>query len=229
VNLATSESCVSLRSIRKKYLLGDTQVDALKGVDLEIKRKEFTALVGSSGSGKSTLLNIIGCLDEPDSGTLLIDGQNISSFNDPQKCALRNEKIGFVFQAFNLISVLTVFENIELPLLIHPKFQTTLNRDKINQVLEDLGLQDKALHLPQQLSGGERQRVAIARALVTDPVLILADEPTANLDSKTAHKIIDVMLELNRKRATTFFFCTHDEKLISRVDRTVVIKDGLIA
>jgi putative ABC transport system ATP-binding protein len=223
-----SESCIRLEGVEKKYFLGEVEITALKQIDLEIKKNEFTALVGSSGSGKSTLLNIIGCIDKPDKGRVLISEQDTSSLTDSQTCVVRNEKIGFVFQSFNLISVLNVYENVELPLLIHPKFQRMQNKDKILSTLNDLGLNEKAKHLPQQLSGGERQRVAIARALITDPLLILADEPTANLDSKNAHKIIDLMLELNQKNKTTFLFCTHDEKLISRVERKVIIRDGII-
>ncbi|MEK7357541.1 MAG: ABC transporter ATP-binding protein [Bdellovibrionota bacterium] len=219
---------VEIRDVYKSYGLGSTTVPALRGVDLVIRQGEFTALIGRSGSGKSTLLNLIGCLDEQDSGRIDFLGTYLGNLDEKEKSHLRNRKIGFIFQSFNLIPVLDVRENVEIPLTIRSDLTAGEKRRRVDQAIADVGLQDFAHHRPSELSGGQRQRVAIARALVTDPVLILADEPTANLDSKTANVIIDLMLELNRKKRVTFFFCSHDEKLISRVERIIRISDGKI-
>lgn len=219
---------LQLKNVVKTYRLGETTVEALRGLNLNLKRGEFTALIGTSGSGKSTLLNIVGCVDDPDSGTVLFDNQNVIELNEKQKSQLRNKKIGFIFQSFNLVPVLTVFENVELPLLIQPDLSDKDRKQRVQSALEDVEL-EKFIHFrPDQLSGGQRQRVAIARALVTQPELVLADEPTANLDSKTAHMIIDLLIELNQKKKITFLFCSHDEKLIGRVGRVVRIQDGVI-
>lgn len=219
---------VELRKIYKSYRLGETEVHALRGLDLELRRGAFTALVGASGSGKTTLLNLIGCIDDPDSGQVILDGVEVKPLSDDAKSELRNRKIGFIFQSFNLVPVLNVYENIELPLMIQPEITAADCRRRVESVMEDVGLKEFHHHIPDRLSGGQRQRVAIARALVTEPSLILADEPTANLDSETAHKIIDLLFALNSKRQVTFLFCTHDEKLIGRVNHTVRIQDGLI-
>lgn len=219
---------VEINKISKSYQLGEVKVTALKDLSLKIEKGDFTALIGASGSGKTTLLNLIGCLDEADSGEILFEGQKVASLSENSKSELRNSKIGFIFQSFNLVPVLSVYENVELPLTIRKGLSAKARDEKIKQALLDVGLIDFLSHKPDQLSGGQRQRVAIARALVTEPALILADEPTANLDSTTAHMIIDLMLELNQKRKVTFFFCTHDEKLMSRVQRIVKIKDGQI-
>jgi putative ABC transport system ATP-binding protein len=219
---------VEIRNISKSYQLGSVQVQAIKGLSLSLQEGEFTALIGASGSGKTTLLNLIGCLDEADQGEILIDQTNVRSLSEDQKSALRNKKIGFIFQAFNLIPVLNVYENVEIPLTIQKDLQAEERKARVLGAIRDVGLQDFVHHRPDQLSGGQRQRVAIARALVTNPSLILADEPTANLDSKTTHLIIDLMMELNRKKRVTFFFCTHDEKLMNRVQRVVKIRDGMI-
>jgi putative ABC transport system ATP-binding protein len=223
-----SDSFVQVRDIHKTFKLGETTVHALRGLTLELRRGEFTAVLGPSGSGKSTLLNMVGCIDEPDSGQVLIEGTDIKTLSDNARSALRNQKMGFIFQSFNLVPVLTVFENVELPLLIHPTIPAGEREGRVTTAIEDVGLKDFAYHLPDKLSGGQRQRVAIARALVTDPLLVLADEPTASLDSVTTHKIIDLMLELNERRKVTFFFSTHDEKLMARVARTVHISDGIL-
>lgn len=222
------QDIVQLKAVYKTYSLGQTKVPALRGIDLQLKKGEFTALVGASGSGKSTLLNMVGCLDKPDSGQILLDGQDITHLNDNQQSDLRNHKIGFIFQSFNLVPVLNVFENVELPLLIRKELNATQRKEKVSKILADVGLENFHHHLPDKLSGGQRQRVAIARALVTEPQLILADEPTANLDSNTANKIIDLLLDLNVKWKVTCLFCSHDEKLIRRVGRIVHIQDGLI-
>ena len=223
-----SDKVIEIKNITKSYQLGAIRVEALKGLNLDIKKGEFTALIGASGSGKTTLLNLIGCLDEADSGEILIDQINTKSLTDDQRSDLRNKKIGFIFQSFNLIPVLNVYENIELPLTIRRDLSKEDRRRRVEMAIEDVGLKGFSFHRPDHLSGGQRQRVAIARALATDPTLILADEPTANLDSKTANLIIDLLLELNKKKHVTFFFCTHDEKLMSRVERIVNIKDGII-
>ncbi len=219
---------VSLRNLQKTYQLGETRVNALRGMNLDLNRAEFTAILGASGSGKSTLLNMLGCIDHPDSGSVHIDGVDILAMNEKQKSQFRNEKLGFIFQSFNLIPVLSVFENIMLPLLINHKVRPADRRERVMNVIKDVGLEQQTHSAPSRLSGGQRQRVAIARALVTDPVLVLADEPTANLDSTTTQQILDVMAELNEKRHVTFFFSTHDEKLMRRVKRIVRISDGLI-
>lgn len=219
---------VKLKDVKKIYQLGQVRVEALRGVSLELSRGEFTAVVGASGSGKSTLLNMIGCIDDPTSGEVEIDGVRVASLTDDQKSVLRNEKIGFIFQSFNLIPVLNVYENVELPLVINPQVTADERRARVEQAIADVGLTDRIKNRPDQLSGGQRQRVAIARALAGNPSLVLADEPTANLDSTTSHKIIDLMLELNSKRSVTFLFSTHDEKLMSRVSRKVIISDGSI-
>ncbi len=222
------EILVRVHDVGKSYRLGEIQIQALNGLSIDIQAGEFTALIGASGSGKSTLLNLIGCIDEPDRGAIVIDGQDVARLDEVQKSELRNRKIGFIFQSFNLIPVLTVEENIELPLLIQPEVSPVERARRVQAALQDVGIAEYKSHYPDRLSGGQRQRVAIARALVTDPKLILADEPTANLDSKTAHKIIDLLLELNKKKNVTFFFCSHDEKLIGRVGRVVHIADGVI-
>ncbi|MEN0059176.1 MAG: ABC transporter ATP-binding protein [Bdellovibrio sp.] len=219
---------VELREVHKAYPLGETVVQALKGVDLKINKGDFTAIVGSSGAGKSTLMNLIGCIDEPDAGQILIEGEAASNRSEPEKCILRNEKIGFIFQSFNLIPVLSVYENVELPLLVQKKMTLEERQKAVDEVLKDVDLLKYRDSLPNKLSGGQRQRVAIARALVNKPGLVLADEPTANLDSQTAHTIIDLLLKLNKDKGTTFLFSTHDEKLIGRVNKVLRIQDGRI-
>ncbi|MBX2987591.1 MAG: ABC transporter ATP-binding protein [Bdellovibrionaceae bacterium] len=219
---------VELSHVRKTYRLGETTVEALKDISLSVRRGEFTSIIGASGSGKSTLLNIIGCLDAADSGVLRIEGQDVSKLDENGLCRLRNERIGFIFQSFNLIPVLNIFENVELPLLVENKLSATEKKDRVGAVIAAVGLESFKHHRPDQLSGGQRQRVAIARALVTNPSLILADEPTANLDSKSAHMILDLMADLNKNQKVTFLFCSHDEKLINRVGRVIRIQDGMI-
>ena len=222
------KTLVELSNIVKNYTLGTTTVPALRGVSLNINKGEFTAVVGASGSGKSTLLNMIGCIDEPDSGLIKIDGIDVTTLSDNEKSRLRNKKMGFIFQSFNLVPTLSVSENVELPLLINASISPAERKSRIESAIEDVGLKQFVHHLPDQLSGGQRQRVAIARALAGNPDLVLADEPTANLDSTTSHKIIDLMIELNMKRHVTFLFSTHDEKLMERVSRIVHIQDGAI-
>ncbi len=220
---------LKINQVSKTYHLGETTVAALRNVNLEIAKGEFTALVGASGSGKTTLLNLVGTLDTPDVGSIWIDDVDVVKLNEDQKSVFRNRKVGFVFQSFNLLPVLNVFENIELPMTVNSDLTPEERRDRAMQAIKDVGLEDFIAHVPDRLSGGQRQRVAIARALATNPSLIIADEPTANLDSKTAHMIIDLMQNLNQKRNSTFLFSTHDEKLMSRVSRVVRIADGMIA
>lgn len=223
-----TENIVQLKSVVKTYQLGETTVQALRGLNLEIKKGEFTALIGQSGSGKSTLLNLVGCIDHPNAGEVYFENQNVTQLSEAKRSELRNHKIGFIFQSFNLIPVLTVYENIELPLIIRSDVSASEREQRVLSALQDVGLEKFRDYPPDKLSGGQRQRVAIARAVVTHPSLILADEPTANLDSATAHMIIDLLTELNQKRKTTFLFCSHDEKLIGRVGRVVRIQDGVI-
>ena len=221
-------SVVELKNVHKTYRLGETTVNALRGLDLQLREGEFTALIGASGSGKSTLLNLVGCLDRPDEGSIQISGREVTTMSEDEQSHLRNEKIGFIFQTFNLVPVLDVFENVELPLLVRKATTAQERQKRVEKALIDVGLEDFIHHMPEKLSGGQRQRVAIARALVTEPSLVLADEPTANLDSQTAHMMIDLLLDLNRKKQVTFLFCSHDEKLIGRVDRVLRIQDGVI-
>jgi putative ABC transport system ATP-binding protein len=225
---ATPDILVRVSNVSRIYRMGAVEVPALLNIDVEIRRGEFTVLIGASGSGKTTLLNLIGCLDQQDSGEIEIEGIHTRTLNEVEASELRNRKIGFIFQSFNLIPVLDVFENVELPLVIRKDVTREDRKKRALRAIEDVGLTQFITHRPDQLSGGQRQRVAIARALVTSPSLILADEPTANLDSKTANLIIDLMLKLNKEKGVTFFFCSHDEKLIKRVDRVIRIHDGQV-
>lgn len=219
---------VELRSVIKSYQLGETTVKALRGLNFMLPAGAFTALVGASGSGKSTLLNLVGCIDMPDQGEVLFEGQNVKHLSEDARARLRSRKIGFIFQNFNLMTVLSVEENVELPLTLHTEIKPAERKARVAQAIRDVGLEEFRHHRPDKLSGGQRQRVAIARALVTSPHLILADEPTANLDSVTAHKIIDLMQELNAAKKVSFLFSTHDEKLIDRVNHVARIQDGVI-
>ncbi len=220
------DNLIELKNVSKRYLLGDASIEALKDINLTIKKGEFAAIVGASGSGKSTLLNMIGTIDDPDKGEILFQNQNIVNLDDNQKAKLRNEKIGFIFQSFNLIPVLTVLENVEIPLLLNTKIKEKERREAAKKCLMDVGLIDFIQSSPNKLSGGQRQRVAIARALVNHPDFILADEPTANLDSVTTASVIDLMINLNKLKGVTFLFSTHDEKLMNKVSRIIHIKDG---
>jgi putative ABC transport system ATP-binding protein len=216
-------SLVAVKDVTKAYRLGTQTVIALAGVSLSVEPGEFLAVAGPSGSGKTTLLNLIGCLDTPTSGHVEIDGESVSVLSSGRRADLRARKLGFIFQTFNLIPVLTAFENVEYPLLL-----TRRRGDgaRVRTALEQVGLGDRARHRPSELSGGQQQRVASARALVTEPALVLADEPTANLDSKTGHEIVDLMRRLNRERGTTFLFSTHDPRIMKAADRVLEISDG---
>ncbi|MCY1079598.1 ABC transporter ATP-binding protein [Archangium lansingense] len=218
---------IQLKNIHKAYELGKTTVTALRGVDLEVQGGEFTVVMGPSGSGKTTLLNIIGLLDRASSGSYRLEGEEVGDRDFNDLAELRNRKIGFIFQSFNLIPVLNVLENIEFPCLIAGESKRTL-RERAERVAADVGLSQFLHHRPDELSGGQRQRVAIARALVTQPQLVLADEPTANLDSATSEQILDLMEELNRTRHVTFLFSTHDPRVMRRARRVVRIADGVL-
>lgn len=219
---------IEVKNIVKTYPLGQTIVKALDHLNFQIEKGEFTGVVGPSGSGKTTLMNLIGAIDVPDKGSILFEGRDIAHLSEKDRSLFLNQKIGFIFQSFNLIPVLSVFENIELPLLVTQQLNSEERQKRILECLDYVGLSQFAHQRPDQLSGGQRQRVAIARALVNRPSLILADEPTANLDSKTANSIIDLLIDLNQRLQVTFIFCSHDEKLIARVRRIVHLKDGRI-
>ena len=213
------------KDLRKFYGSGDTQVKALDGVDLSVENGEFVAIVGSSGSGKSTLLHMLGGLDRPTSGAVLVDGKDIFSLKAEQLTLFRRRKIGFVFQSYNLVPVLSVYENIVLPIQLDGG---KVDQSYVNQVIEALGLEQKLQNLPSQLSGGQQQRVAIARALVTKPAIILADEPTGNLDSKTSQDVLSLMKVTGQKFAQTMVMITHNEEIAQMADRIVRIEDGRI-
>lgn len=218
---------VELKKVHKDYQMGDTRICALTGVDIAIKAGEFVAVWGPSGSGKSTLCNLIGLLDDPTRGTVWLNGLDVSAMNDDDKSRLRNLSIGIVFQGFNLVPVLSALENVMFPLEIKGE-KTAIARTKAMDRLNSLGISGFARHRPQKLSGGQQQRVAIARALVVGPSLVIADEPTANLDSKTARDIISLMRLVNRQDGTTFIFSTHDQRLLDQVDRRILLEDGKI-
>ncbi len=216
---------VRLTDVARTYPLGRVHVRALTGVSLEVNRGDFLALAGPSGSGKTTLLNLIGCIDKPDSGRIVIDGVDVTPVPLHRLAATRRDTLGFIFQTFNLIPVLTAYENVEYPLLLQ-HLPAAKRRDRVRYWLEQVGLSDQARQRPDQLSGGQRQRVAIARAMAGEPKLVLADEPTANLDSVTAGKILDLVEELNAGTHCTFIFATHDPALMARARRCVRMHDG---
>ena len=218
---------IRLENVSKSYLMGQARVAALREVTLSIEAGEFTALTGPSGSGKSTLLNLCGLIDQPDSGDISIDDQPTGRLSQKDLTLIRREKIGFVFQGFNLVPVMTAFENIEYPLFL-AGVGVAARRKQVDEILSRVGLSEQARRRPDELSGGQRQRVAIARALVKKPRLVVADEPTANLDSVTATQIIDLMHELGRSNGTTFVIATHDARVTSRCDRSIVLTDGVL-
>ena len=220
-------SMIELKDITKIYNVGDEDVRALDSVNLSIERGEFMSIIGPSGSGKSTLMNILGCLDVADSGSYLLDGMLIERYTDNQLAQIRNEKIGFIFQSFNLLSRMTAQENIELP-LIYQGMRPTERKKRVEEVLERVELTSRRRHNPTELSGGQQQRVAIARALVTHPSILLADEPTGNLDSRTGNEIIQLFHELH-EGDNTIILITHDEKIAEQAKRTVHILDGKLS
>jgi putative ABC transport system ATP-binding protein len=225
----SSKSIVSIQNATKDYPLGATVVHALRGVSLEVPQGEFLSIAGPSGSGKTTLLNLIGCVDTPTGGTVTVDGHETTKLNERALTRLRLDTIGFIFQSFNLVNVLDIFRNVELPLLLQRVLSASDREKRVLGLLDRVGLKDYARHRPSELSGGQRQRVAIARALVTQPKLVLADEPTANLDSKTGQNIIDLMKELNQTEHTTFIFSTHDARVMAHASARVHIADGKVA
>lgn len=221
------ENVVSLSGVHKSYALGEYEVHALRGVDLAIAEGEFTVIMGPSGSGKSTLLNLLGCIDLPSTGTVEICGHNTNDRSEKELAALRRENIGFIFQAFNLIPVLSVHENVEYALILK-KVPENERAELVDKIIDQVGLTAHKHHRPNQLSGGQRQRVAIARALVTRPRMVLADEPTANLDSATGKSILALMQEMNDLYKTTFIFATHDPDVLTFARRAIRIHDGKI-
>jgi putative ABC transport system ATP-binding protein len=223
-----AQNIVEIQGVIKEYPLGKQTVQALQGVDLVIQKGEFTTIAGPSGSGKTTLLNLIGCIDTPTYGQVKVGGQLTSNLNDRGLTRLRLQKLGFIFQSFNLIPVLDVYQNVEFPLLLQGGLSAAERSSRVRDVLQKVGLEKYIHQRPNELSGGQRQRVAIARALVTRPAIVLADEPTANLDSTTGRAIIDLMRDLNHNEHITFIFSTHDHQVMQRADRIIRIGDGRI-
>jgi len=221
---------IELTDVRKTYPLGKTLVEAVKGVTFRIEKGDFISIAGPSGSGKSTILNMIGLIDSPTSGEVFIEGAPVSGLKDRELTNLRHDVIGFIFQSFNLIPVLNVYENIEFPLLLGKDRMTKAEKkDWIDFLVKEVGLEQWRKHRSNELSGGQRQRVAIARALVCKPAIVLADEPTANLDSATGEQIIELMKKINRELQTTFIFSTHDMKIVEIADHVIRLKDGLVS
>jgi len=216
-----------VENVTRVYETGKLETLALRGVSLSIESGEFTALVGPSGSGKTTLLQLIGCLDQPSSGKVFINGKDVSTLNRNQRADMRRGTIGFIFQFFALIPTLSAYENVEMPLLLTGEGSSE-RRKRVTQLLEAVGLADRSHHRPDQLSGGEQQRVAIARALASKPALILADEPTANLDTANGKQVMDTMTRLNQETGVTFVFATHDPRVIQYARRVVTLQDGLV-
>jgi len=214
-----------LTDVTRVYTIGEVETHALRGVDLTIGKKEFTTLVGPSGSGKTTLLQLLGCLDQPTSGKVLINDEDVTNMNRNQRADLRKGTIGFIFQFYALVPTLTAYENVELPLLLMGQKN---HKSRVMELLDAVDIADRADHRPDQLSGGEQQRVAVARALSTDPLLILADEPTANLDTANGEQVMDIMRKLNEETGTTFVFATHDPRVIQYAKRIVTLRDGRI-
>jgi putative ABC transport system ATP-binding protein len=224
-----AEPLIRTVELRKSYALGDVTVHALRGVSLDVEAGSFVAVVGASGSGKSTLMNILGLLDRPSSGAYFLDGQDVSDFDRDRRAAYRNRKIGFVFQSFNLLPRTSALENVELPLLYNGRAHTLEQRhEKAMALLNAVGLGTRTHHTPSQLSGGQQQRVAIARALVNDPEVVLADEPTGNLDSRTSVEIMDILQRLNREQRITIILITHEHDIAEYAARVVTVRDGRV-
>jgi putative ABC transport system ATP-binding protein len=221
-----TDSVIEARNLTKVYQMGDVQVNALNGLSVQIARGEAISIMGPSGSGKSTLMNIIGCLDRPTSGEYYLDGEMASGMKDDQLASIRNRKVGFVFQSFNLLRRVSALANVELPMRYAGV--STGRKERARQALEAVGLGDRIHHRPNELSGGQQQRVAIARALVNDPAIILADEPTGNLDSKSGEEIMRLLLSLNHERGTTLIIVTHDPKVAAQTQRSIHILDGKV-
>jgi len=219
-------SLIKAEKISKKYVKGEIEVEALKDLDFEIEPAAFVSFVGPSGSGKTTLLNLVGCLDKPTSGMLKVADKNVSYLDRRMAASFRGKTIGFIFQDFNLIPVLTVYENVEYPLLMIQNAPSSERKKRILALLDAVGMSEQKDKYPEQISGGQKQRVAIARALVTNPKIVLADEPTANLDHKTAYMVINIMKKMKDELGTTFVFSTHDQKIVSEAEITYTLEDG---
>ncbi len=221
-----TDPVIDVRDLKKVYHIGEIEVPALRGVNIQVQRGEVVAIMGPSGSGKSTLMNMIGCLDSPSDGVYILDGLQVSDLRDDELAEVRNKKIGFVFQKYNLLPRVSALENVELPM--HYSDENSHMQQRATDALKAVGLEDRMRHKPNELSGGQQQRVAIARAIVNEPAIILADEPTGNLDSQAGKEIIDLLLGLNRERGTTLIIVTHDPDVSAAAQRVIHLRDGLI-
>jgi len=221
-------SLICLRDIRKTYEVGEIEVHALQSVSLDIDRGEYVALMGPSGSGKTTLMNTLGCLDRPTAGSYLLENEEVVTMSGDQRARLRNRKIGFVFQSFNLLPRTNAMENVELPLLYSGRLHGADRRNRVRHLLDKVGLADRMDHQPSQLSGGQQQRVAIARALANEPPILLADEPTGNLDSHTSREVLELFHRLNEEDGISIILVTHDQEVARHARRAIVIRDGLV-
>jgi putative ABC transport system ATP-binding protein len=222
----TDQDVIQATDLTKVYQMGDVEVHALRGVDIRVRRGEVISIMGPSGSGKSTLMNILGCLDRPTAGEYFLDAEAVKSLDDDQLADIRNRKVGFVFQSFNLLGRQTALTNVELPMRYAGKANG--RRERAIEALQSVGLGDRVHHRPNELSGGQQQRVAIARALVNDPAIILADEPTGNLDTTSGDEIMHILLELNKEQGTTLIFVTHDPEISEQTERIIYLRDGLV-
>ena len=221
-------SIIEVSNLKKEFYVGDVTVRALKGINIQIRKGEFVAIMGASGSGKSTMLNILGCLDKPTSGEYKLDGISVSELNKNELAELRNAKLGFVFQSYNLLTRTSALENVELPLFYNNKVNSRERKERAIAALEAVGLADRMHHMPNQLSGGQQQRVAIARSLVNDPVVILADEATGNLDTRTSFEIMELFQRLNSDEGKTIVFVTHEPDIARLTSRNIIFRDGLV-
>lgn len=219
---------IEVSSLKKNFQVGEMTVQALKGINIKIQKGEFVAIMGASGSGKSTMLNILGCLDKPTAGDYKLDGISISELNKNELAELRNEKLGFVFQSYNLLTRTSALENVELPLFYNDRIKSRERKERAMAALESVGLADRMHHMPNQLSGGQQQRVAIARSLVNDPVVILADEATGNLDTKTSYEIMELFQRLNSDEGKTIVFVTHEPEIARLTSRNIIFRDGWV-